>query len=249
MNEKTYLSIEEIISLPILSDPSISDDGKNVAFVKKTADWKDNKYRNHVWIYEKDKRQSYRITSENIDSTYPLWSLDSRNIAYLSPAGDEDNKKNQIFVKSIDGSNRVQITAEKEGINKFKWNPSGKGFYYVAPSKESEAIKKRKELYGDFQRVGKEYQNDCLYYIEIEKMVQKDKPAHGNSAVYQLTEGERLHINEYDVSNDGKKIVFTAAPSSNMEDYINGNLYILDINTGELQKVDIDTGRERLLFP
>jgi len=57
INEKTYLSIEEIISLPTLSGTNISDDGKNVAFVKKTANWKDNKYRNHVWIYEKDKVQ------------------------------------------------------------------------------------------------------------------------------------------------------------------------------------------------
>ena len=61
MNEKTYLNIEEIISLPTLSDINISDDGKNVAFVKKTANWKDNKYRNHVWIYEKDKGQCYPL--------------------------------------------------------------------------------------------------------------------------------------------------------------------------------------------
>ncbi|MEC3077732.1 acylamino acid-releasing protein, partial [Bacillus tropicus] len=30
---KTYLSIEEIISLPTVSSTNISDDGKNVAFV------------------------------------------------------------------------------------------------------------------------------------------------------------------------------------------------------------------------
>lgn len=48
MTEKTYLSIEEIISLPTLSDINISDDGKNGAFVKERTNWKDNKYRNHV---------------------------------------------------------------------------------------------------------------------------------------------------------------------------------------------------------
>jgi len=119
MYEKTYLSIEEIISLPTLSGTNISDNGKNVAFVKKTANWKDNKYRNHVWIYEKDKGQSYPLTTRDIDSTYPLWSPDSRDMAYLSPVGDEDNKKNQIFVKSIDGYSGVQITDEKEGVSKF----------------------------------------------------------------------------------------------------------------------------------
>lgn len=175
MNKKTYLSIEDIISLPTLSDTSISDDGKNVAFVKKSADWKDNKYRSQVWICEKDKRKSYPITSENIDSTYPLWSPDSRDIAYLSPIGDKNNKKNQIFIKSIESNSRVQITDEKEGTSKFIWEPTGKGFYYVSQSKESETIKKRKELYGDFNHVGKEYRNNCLYYIEIEKVKQNDK--------------------------------------------------------------------------
>lgn len=236
MNEKTYLSIEEIISLPTLSGTNISDDGNNIAFVKKTANWNDNTYRNQVWIYEKDKGQCYPLTTRDIDSTYPLWSPDSRNIAYLSPVGDGDNKKNQIFVKSIDGYSEVQITDEKEGVNNFKWEPTGKGFYYVAQSIESETIKKRKELYGDFRYIGKEYQNNCLYYIEIEKVINE----HENSNVYQLTEGKDFHVHEFDISNDGKKVVLMATPSLNMEDYINGNLYILDIKAGELQKMNID---------
>ncbi|MDC2867103.1 S9 family peptidase [Bacillus sp. BP-3] len=254
MNEKTYLSIEEIISLPSLSGTNISDDGKNVAFVKKTANWKDNKYRNHVWIYEKDKGQSYPLTTRNIDSTYPLWSPDSRNIAYLGSVGDGDNKKNQIFVKSIDGYRGVQITDEKEGVSKFKWEPTGKGFYYVAHSKESEVIKKRKELYGDFHHIGKEYQNHCLYYTELEKVIQNNKydplensdncnnfkNENENSVIYQLTDGKDFHIHEFDISNDGKKVVFMATPSSNMGDYMNGDLYILDIKNRELQKMNID---------
>ncbi len=240
MNEKTYLSIEEIISLPTLSGTNISDDGKNVAFVKKTASWENNKYRNHVWIYEKDKGLSLPLTTRDIDSTYPLWSPNSRDIAYLSPVGDGDNKKDQIFVKSIDDYSEVQITDEKEGVSKFKWEPTGKGFYYVAQSKESEAIKKRKKLYGNFHHVDKEYRNNCLYYIEVEKVIQNDKFERKNSVVYQLTDGKDFHIHEFDISNDGKKIVLMATPRSNLEDYINGDLYILDIKAGELQRMNID---------
>jgi dipeptidyl aminopeptidase/acylaminoacyl peptidase len=231
MNEKTYLSIEEIISLPTLSGTNISENGKNVAFVRRTANWKDNKYRNHVWIYEKDKGQCYPLTTRDIESTYPIWSPESRDIAYLSPVGEGDNKKNQIFVKAIDGYKGVQITDEKEGVSKFKWEPSGKGFYYVAQSKESEIIKKRKEQYGDFYHIDKDYQNDCLYYIEIEKE---------NSVVYQLTDGKDFHVHEFDISNCGKKVVLMATPSPNMGDFINGDLYILDIKAGELQKMNID---------
>ena len=239
MSEKTYLSIEEILSLPTLSGTNISDDGKNVAFVKKTANWKDNTYRNLVWIYEKDKWQCYPLITKDIDSTYPLWSPDSSVIAYLSPVGEGNIKRNQIFVKSLDGNSEVQITDEKEGVSKFKWEPSGKGFYYVAQSKESEAIKKRTELYGEFHHIGKEYQNNCLYYIEIETVIKNDTDEHEKSVVYQLTDGEYYHIHEFDISNDGKKVVFMATPSPNMGDYIKGDLYLLNIKAGNLQKMNI----------
>lgn len=236
MYQKTYLSIEEIISLPTLSSTNISEDGKNVAFVKKTANWKDNEYRNHIWIYEKDKGQCYPL---DMESTLPLWSPDSRDIAYLSPVGDED-KKNQIFVKSLHSYSGVQITNEKEGVSKYKWDPTGKGFYYTAQSKESEAIKKRKELYGDFHHIGKEYQNDSLYYVGVEEAVQNDKDEREKSSVYQLTDGKDFHIHEFDISNDGEKIVFMASPNSNTGDYFNRDLYILDIKTRKLQKMNID---------
>lgn len=238
VNEKTYLSIEEIISLPTLSGANISDDGKGVAFVKKTANWKDNTYRNHIWIYEKDKEQSYPLTTGDIDSIHPLWSPDSRDIAYLSPVGEGDNKKNQIFVKSIDGYDGVQITDEKEGVSNFKREPTGKGFYYVAQSKECEEIKKRKERYGDFHHVGKEHRNNCLYYVEIEKGIQNDKGERKVSSVYQLTNGKDFYIHNFDISNDGTKVVFMATPSLN--DYTNGDLYILDVEAGELQKMNMD---------
>ncbi|MGZ7149914.1 prolyl oligopeptidase family serine peptidase [Bacillus sp. BC08] len=234
---KTYLSIEEIISLPSLSSANVSDDGKNVAFVKTSANWKDNTYRNHVWVYEKDKGQSYPLTGGDIDSTHPLWSPDYKTIAYLSP-GDDGATTNQIFVKSIDGGSEVQITNEKEGVNTFKWEPTGKGFYYIAQSKECEEIQKRKELYGDLHHVGKEHRNNCLYYIEIEKMIQNDKEEREINGVYQLTDSKEFYIHNFDISNDGKKVVCMATPSLN--DYMNGDLCILDVEAGELQKMNVD---------
>ena len=79
--------------------------------------------------------------------------------------------------------------------------------------KNAEEIKKRKELYGDFHHIGKEYQNNCLYYIEIEKGIQNDKGEREISGVYQLTDGKDFYIHNFDISNDGTKVVFMATPS------------------------------------
>ncbi|MGR3764158.1 S9 family peptidase [Rossellomorea sp. NS-SX7] len=214
--DKTYPTIKDLISLPTISSLHISDDGKNTAFVKHKADWNDNTYKDHIWIYEKDKEIGYPL----IEGTSPLWSPDSRNLAYLGG--------NQIFVESLDGDGRVQITDEKEGVSSFKWDPAGKGFYYIAPSKESEEIRKRREIYGDFHHVGKEYRNHCLYYIDFSK----------NSVAHPLTAGKEIHILEFDISMDGKKVVLIVAPNPDMGDFFNRDLYILE--SGDLQKLNID---------
>jgi dipeptidyl aminopeptidase/acylaminoacyl peptidase len=226
MTEKTYPTIEDLISLPTISSLNISNDGKNISFVKHTADWKDNRYRNHIWIYEKDKGKP----NELLEGTSPLWSPDSRQLAYLRSVGDGDEMKSQIFVESLDGDGRVQVTDEKEGVSTFKWDPAGKGFYYIAPSEEPEEIKNRREIYGDFHHVGKEYRNHCLYYNDSSE----------NSVAHPLTDGQDFHVHEFDISTDGKKAVLMAVPSPNMGDFPEGDLYILDLEAGELQKMNID---------
>ena len=77
---------------------------------------------------------------------------------------------------------------------------------FMLRSQKCEDIKKRKDLYGDFQHIGKEHQNNCLYYIEIEKVIQSDTDEHENRVVYQLTDGKDFHIHEFDISNDGKRL-------------------------------------------
>lgn len=230
-NEKTYLSIEELLSIPTISGLNISEDGNNVAFVKSIADWEDNTYRNHIWIYEKNRGECF---TNGIEGTFPLWSPDSKHIAYLRSVGDGD-KKNQIFVESIDGDGRVQMTDEKEGVSQFKWDPTGKGFYYVTQSRESEEIKKRRETYGDFHHVGREYQNDCLWYVEL-----KDSTDLDENVPYQLTDGKDFHIHEFNGSDTGEKVVLIATPSPNGEDDQNGDLYILNRQSGELRKLNGD---------
>ena len=238
--EKTYLSIEELISLPSLSSINVSNNGKKVAYVKRTANWKENNYKEHVWIYNEDSRQSYPVPSSDIDSTSPLWAPDSKVLAYLSSVEENDHKKNQIFVTSVDNFNEAQITYEEEGVSKFKWDPSGNGFYFLTQSEESKEIRKRKERYGDYHYVGKESLNNCLYYMEFEKVIQNKEAKFKSHHADQLTDGVDFHIHDFDISNDGHKVAFIATPTSKLSDYFNADLYILNRTSRELQKLNVD---------
>ncbi len=56
--------------------------------------------------------------------------------------------------------------------------------------------------------------------------------------VYQLTEDIHFNIHEFDLSNDGEKVVLMAAPSPNMRDFMKRDLYILAIKERKLQKLN-----------
>ncbi|MCM3006703.1 S9 family peptidase [Priestia koreensis] len=224
VNKKRYLSIEEIVSVPSLSGTSISDDGKSIAFVKRTANWQENLYDHDIWIYEQEKGESYQLPVGGTGCTSPSWSPDSKSIAYLR--GDE-NKNNQIFVQFIEDNREVQITNESEGVNEFKWDAVGKGFYYLAQAKEPV---KRQALYEHFYEVAKEYRNNCLCYTPIDQKRQS----------IQLTDGQNFHIHEFALSNDGSRAVLIAAPTSKMEDYINRELYLLHLEERKVENLSID---------
>jgi dipeptidyl aminopeptidase/acylaminoacyl peptidase len=248
-SDERYLSIQEVVSVPQLSDPSVSENGQFVAYVKKTANWDDNAYRNYVWIVEKETEKSYPLTSGNVESSHPRWSLDSQYLAYLSSVGEGEQKKAQIFIKSVDKAEGFQVSHAEQSVEAFKWAPDGKGFFYIAKAPETEHQKRRKDIYGDFEYIDQEYYYNSLYYLDHEKGrsktidsidLPKDLREHKekDEAVQQLTNGSECHVYQFDISPDRKTVVFSAAPSPNTEDLHKQELYLLDVETRNITKLD-----------
>lgn len=267
MNKNDYLTVEEVISLPTFSSLNIREDGQSLAFVKKTTDWKENKYREHVWIYEKNKTTSHPITTGDTESSSPQWSPDSTTLAYLAKVGKDDHKKNQILVKPAEGYTGIPITNEEEGVSSFKWAPDGKGIYYISKNPESKEIKNRKEIYGDYIHVDKEYTKNSLYYINVEKGIEKIEKAiivpgdikdnnieeHGDCRNKEENDlktpknfGEKLidiegfFIQGFDISPNNKKIAFTTTPTPDMKEWGNVAIHIFDIKSKEVKSLNID---------
>ena len=82
------------------------------------------------------------------------WSPDSRWLAFLSPRKDD---KNQIFVIRRDGGEALQLTASETAVSGFEWSPDGRRIAFWAPEPESKALKSRKDQFGDYAVVRREY--------------------------------------------------------------------------------------------
>lgn len=248
LDEKRYTSIQEVVELPGYNSVTLSECGKYAAYVKKIPDWKKNEYRTNVWVYEAWGEKQYPLTTGNCESSMPAWSPASSYLAYVSKAGDEEESKKQIFIKTFDMYNGIQITNSNNDIDNFKWSPDGKGLFYTSSDPESKELKKRKEIYGDFEYIDKENINNSLYYIELDKAIAKtlednNKPEaekeDNNDIAVQLTSPKDFNISGFDISPDGKKAVMVCTPTSEARDD-NTDLYFLELDTRKLTKLDFN---------
>ncbi|MED4128099.1 S9 family peptidase [Shouchella miscanthi] len=226
MNVSGYLSVEELVSMPTLFSGTISEDGKQVAFMKRTANWETDRYDQTIWIYEKKKNRTYPFMTGRNDCTQPLWSPNGKQIAYLCSVEKENHKQHQIIVQSLDSGYSLLVTNVKEAIHSFKWAPNGNGIFYRASVNRPEWRKKCYESETDMQYVGKDYQNDGLYYVHL-----------GEDRSTLLTNPDKSHVHQFDVSHDGNKVVYMATPTPDNEEYINGELFIVDVKTRETRRL------------
>ncbi|MEM6403572.1 MAG: S9 family peptidase [Cyanobacteria bacterium P01_D01_bin.116] len=260
MSEKTYPTIEEFIAFPQILSVAISNDGQKIADVERSTNWDKNTYRYNIWIYEDGKK--YPLTRGDTESFSPTWSPDSKTLAYLVKTNPKNDKK-QIFIKQDGEIAAIQVSHAPDGVRNFQWSNDGNGFFFIAREPEPKNIKKRRSIYGDIDYVDREDRCQCLFYIDIRKGIdkttaclnlpkdlreqqedseseeQKETQQEKDDVAEELTQGKRLHILSFDVSNKGDKILFTAAPSSRIEDTEYTEIYLLDIESKEIQKLNI----------
>ncbi|KPV42950.1 S9 family peptidase [Alicyclobacillus ferrooxydans] len=245
-----YFSIEEMVALPTYMGLAISPDGGKVAYVERLTDWDKNRYLDLVWSYDKTSRQRVLVTSDKNGGSRPQWSLDGQQLAYVSSVEDDGEHKPQLFVRSEEDGRTVQVTTSKDGIGSYLFSPDGCGVYFLS-QRPNEALKKRKEGYGDIEYVDVDYGRQTLYYVDLENARQYNdrfsmpkslREDEGNRAEARLcVDRSDLHILEFDVSPDGQTIVFSAAPSPNFEDMSQYALYRFDVATKEV--VHLHTGQ------
>ncbi|MEW8956892.1 prolyl oligopeptidase family serine peptidase [Clostridium sp.] len=250
MNKTNYTSIDELVQIPWLQSISIGKEGNVISYVKRTSDLSENVYRNHVWVYEVDGKKHYPITTGKFESSNPVWAPDKNYLAYIIEMGEKEKPRKQIILKTFDEFNGIQITNSKESVKKFIWSPDGKGIYYTTTESDSEELKKRKETYGEFEYIDKEYKNDYLCYVGIEEAIEsfkemsnkkKDDKEEPKDIKVDITNPMDFSIRSFQLSPDGKKAALICTPTGDIRDE-ETKIYLLDILTKKFKKLNIIRG-------
>jgi len=129
------MGVVDLLSVPRLSEPELSPDGREAVFVRSDADWKSG----NLAIRDL-KTGATRLLTQDRDGPCPqdlIFSPDGKQIAYRC---DGMRTAQPLRIVQLESARLREISVREDGLFIFKssWSPDGK---LIAATKYSEAEK------------------------------------------------------------------------------------------------------------
>ena len=126
------MSIVDLISVPVVSDPQLSPDGTVVVYVQADADWKANKRISHLWRARADgSGEAVQLTSGTEGESQPRWSPDSAFVAFVAKRDGAEHGQIQLLPTA--GGEARRLTNHETAADNPAWSPDGHSIYFLAP--------------------------------------------------------------------------------------------------------------------
>jgi len=193
------MGIVDLLSVPRLSEPELSPDGREAVFVRSDADWKSGKRISHIWRVGLSGGQPRQITNGTDNETGPRWSPDGKTIAFIARRGDDEFE--QIYLLSTDGGEARRLTAHGSKVSDISWAPDGSALYFIAPDVKTVDEKARDRVKDDVYAYDENYKQTHLWKVTV---ATKSETA--------ITSGD-YSITNYELSEDGRKLAVHRAPT------------------------------------
>ncbi len=159
-NARKLLTPAAALTLRTISDLEFSPDGSRLAFVVSEPAKGENRAQ-HIWMYDKGSGAVRQFTFSAKSETSPRWAPDSRQLAFLSNRGEQQ----QIYLIRMDGGEATELTSGKRSVHSFGWSPDGKQIAFLAPDAKSEAEEKKEKDKDDARVADKDEKHARLWLI------------------------------------------------------------------------------------
>ena len=139
---------DDLARLRIPTDPRLSPDGTQIAFVVKSSAPRQDGYRHAIWLVPVDgSRPARQVTLGAKNDTGPRFSPDGGTLAFLSdrrtaveddPKAPKDAKDRedvvQVHLLPLDGGEARRLTDLPRGVDSAEWSPDGRRFVVATAS-------------------------------------------------------------------------------------------------------------------
>jgi dipeptidyl aminopeptidase/acylaminoacyl peptidase len=224
---KRIPTVEDLMGLKSAGGARISPDGTKVAYTVTETDFDQDAYITQIWLADVSTGQTLQLTRGKKSSSGPDWSPDGRWLAFTSPRVDD---KSQIFLINPTAGEAVQLTKSETGVNGFSWSPDGKTIAFATTDPEPKEAKDRKDFYGDYEVVRKEYRFTHIFTVDVAEALKAPQPGR------RRTSGRDWTVGGAAWSPDGTKIAFSATVNPDLINGRTADLYVLDLAAGDSVK-------------
>jgi dipeptidyl aminopeptidase/acylaminoacyl peptidase len=219
---------QDVYELTGVSDPRISPDGREIAYVAWRVDEEENTYPSAIWV-RNGEGEHRRVTEGRKSDSQPRWSPKGDEIAFVS---NHEQEKPQLYIAgSTEGAPRC-LTDKKEDLGQIAWSPDGSRLLFAAREPDDaygeEDDKKRRPRH--FTRL--------LFKLDDVGWV-GDRPNHvftvaadGSSGPEAVTKGD-FEDNHPAWSPDGKRIAFVSGRHDTWDIDALTDVYVVEADGGE----------------
>jgi dipeptidyl aminopeptidase/acylaminoacyl peptidase len=217
------LSVEDYATMPQVTSPHWSPDGKQIVYVVSKADLARpiSIYDTDLWLIDADGKNDRRLTYGNGADFRPRWSPDGTRLAFLSDRGG----RNAIYLLDPRGGEARQLTNEPTPIREFEWSPDGKQIAFTRIDEPSGE--------GEPRVVGENDRALHLYIVDIES---------GKSR--KLT-NDKLTTFDLSWSPDGSEIALARANGTGLDALHATDIHILSLRDGTIRPLVVRPGHDR----
>jgi acylaminoacyl-peptidase len=240
----------DVFDLQWVSDPQISPDGRNIAYVRMSFDIKTDRPRGAVWLIDAQGRNA-RPLSGAPSSASPKWSPDGTRLAYLAAAPDGST---QLFMYWNDSGATAAISNFTESPTSLAWSPDGRWLAFTMP-----VAALRKPLKVDLPEAPKNARwadppkliDRMVFRVDGEGYLpnaysQLFIVGADGGAARQLTQGDFDHQDTPAFTADGKSVLIAAnrRPDADYEP-LDSEIYRVDLSDGSLHALTDRRGPDR----
>ncbi|MBW4026763.1 MAG: S9 family peptidase [Acidobacteria bacterium] len=130
--QRPPISLDEFMSATEVTGARLSPSGEAAVISTSTADWKNNRFNDELWLWTAKSNETVRLTHTG-SSTMPRWSPDGKYIAFTSdrhlPGDTDDDSTERVWVLRTDGGEAAPFYTEKLAVRTFQWKPDSSGIY------------------------------------------------------------------------------------------------------------------------